>query len=677
MKKKVNYTIIITVIILCGFVLQRKYLNEFPSHIHAWAQSDRYALAIGFTKNNFDFFHPQTYVLNHQFPDTFKVPSENTITAVDFPIHDYIPALIMKLFKSTSPWCFRLYILLYSFIGLFFLYKLTDNLGMNIYKSILIIVIAISSPVFAYYQAGFLPTIPSLSNGIIGLYFYMRYLKNNRINSFCWAIFFLTIAALSRIPFSILLIAIIGFEFLKTLKVKSFELKKIFCICFSIASLIGYYLYNNYLTRKYGSMFLNHIMTPSNLKELIEILRVVKQNWLYQYFSKIHYIVFIVLAVISIYSLMKNKKVITYIQKQLFFIILIIFIGCFMYSFLMLKQFPAHDYYFLDTFFIPIILSIALMLSIIPGPKIGYTDLITTLAIFLISFFLIANAVNVQEVRRQTGSWDLTGQSINNFKHSKEFLDSLKIPENSKILDLCSLAPNIPFILMDRKGYATLTTSEKNIKKELTWKYDFIVVQNEFFLSEIYSSYPDIINEIEKVGDNNKISIYKLNRKNKKQTLIDFLGLNARSPLMKNKITFDSVAGNEWQNTKKTDLVSKSGKYSGMVTKDDEFGITFKQKDIKEFKNKSILLYLKANFLIGTEPLKDLYIVASISTPDKNIYYKSYDLAGLLTPGKTWQQIDLTFQLPQINENDFEVGIYIWNKGRNLTHYDDFEIQLF
>jgi hypothetical protein len=657
--------------------LQRNYINEFPSHIHAWAQSDRYALAIGFLKNKFDFFHPQTYILNHQFPGGFIVPSENSITAVDFPIHDYIPALLMKLFHTTSPWCFRLYILLYSFIGLFFLYKLANLLGTRIYKSILLIVLAITSPVFAYYQAGFLPTIPSLANGLIGLYFYMLYLKNNTINAFYCSVLFLTLAALSRPPFLILLIAIICCEFIYALKEKSFKLKKNIAFSISIISIIGYFLYNNYLRNKYGSMFLNHILPPSNLNELIEILQIVKQNWFYQYFSKIHYIIFIGLLFISIYQLTLKKIRLTDIQKQAFIIFFIILIGCLMYSFLMLKQFREHDYYFLDTFYIPFILLFAFMLSIVLPFKIKYLNGITNLFILLIMFFLIANAIKTQENRRLSANWDITGQTIRNFKDSKEFLDSLKIRRNTKILDMCSVAPNIPFILMDRIGYTILTTSAENIKRSLTWKYDYIVIQNEFFLSEIYSNYPDIINKIEKLGDNGKISVYKLQNGKKKKMLVDFLGLKDKLPVLSNKMTFDSIAGKEWQNIKSTNLVSYSGTYSGIVTKEDEFGITFKIKNIKELKYRSMLLYINAFFLENLKPLKDCYIVASISAGNDNVYYKSYDLANLIKLGNAWKRLDLTFQLPQIDKDDFEVGIYIWNRGHNLLYYDDFEIQLF
>lgn len=101
---------------------QKPTITCFPRDTHTWAQADRYAQALGFLQNDFDFFHPQTWVLNKQFPSDFKKASPNSITAVDFPVNEYIIALLMKLLGTTNPGVFRLYILFCSFAGLLFLF---------------------------------------------------------------------------------------------------------------------------------------------------------------------------------------------------------------------------------------------------------------------------------------------------------------------------------------------------------------------------------------------------------------------------------------------------------------------------------------------------------------------------------------------------------------------------
>ena len=117
------------VILVMGFLLHRNYITEFPMHTHAWTQSDRLALAYGFVNNGLNFFEPETFSLlkNESNIEDWKFPTNQSITAVDFPIHDFVPAIVMKLSGNKAPWIFRLYILLYSFIGLYVLFKLYSH----------------------------------------------------------------------------------------------------------------------------------------------------------------------------------------------------------------------------------------------------------------------------------------------------------------------------------------------------------------------------------------------------------------------------------------------------------------------------------------------------------------------------------------------------------------------
>ena len=167
-------------ILAAGLFLQSGYMNEYPTHVHAWAEQDHYALALGFINNGFDFFHPETMIYNKQFPGWWKEAYDNTITSVDFPIHEFNAALLMKLLGTTSPWVFRLWTLLWGFLGLFFLFKVAYHLTQEWMKSALVVAIALGSPVYAYFLNGFLPGIPALSMGIIGLWFYLKYYDSAR-----------------------------------------------------------------------------------------------------------------------------------------------------------------------------------------------------------------------------------------------------------------------------------------------------------------------------------------------------------------------------------------------------------------------------------------------------------------------------------------------------------------
>ena len=675
MKQKYRTYTTILIILLLGFLFHYKYINEFPSHIHAWTQSDRYALSIGFQNNNLNFFKPETFVMNHQFPDNWKVPSDNSITAVDFPIHDFIPAVIMKISGYRSPWIFRLYILLYSFVGLFFLHKITFLISKSFIKSILILIFAATSPVFVYYQGGFLPTIPSLSNAIIGLYFYVRYLYSNDNKQFNICLLFFTLSALSRTTFSIPLIAIFGLEFIRLIKKEAILKPKILPVVLSILIISSYFLFNNYLRNEYGSIFLNHFLPATSIEQAKEILKMVYERWGTQYFSQFHYLLYSLFLLTSLFFIFFKKRKINNEISMLLLLTAINFVGCIGFALLMLRQFPDHDYYFIDTFFLPIILSLILFVSIIPNINKQKHKVILTLFVFLSAIPLVTNAVRSQNNRRVTGFWDRMAATIENFNNSSRFLDSLGIAKNAKILVIDAYAPNIPFILMDRKGYAILSTKKEVIENSLSWKYDFIVLQKEFFLSDIYSTYPDILSRITKIAENDNILICKLSDNYKKQTLLKFLGLENKAPVFQAIQSYDSIPNKSWQNTQSTSDIFYSANKSGVLTPDMTYGLTYKTVKIKGITEVGKILYLSSYFF--AEKLNDCEIVVSINENGNNVYYKSFNLKELLKEKRKWEKVDLLFQLPQINNNDYELGIYLWNTGKSNLYIDDFTIKIY
>jgi len=511
MKKLILFTVFIVIAAL-SFYAHRKELHEFPTHIHAWAQCDRYALALGFIQNGFDFFHPQTYVLNKQFPHDFHLPYENGITAVDFPIHDFIPALLMKITGDTSSFYFRIYILLYSIAGLYFLFLL--GLRITGYRpyAVFIVFFVIFSPVFFYYQAGLLPTIPSLANLIIAYYYYFRYKESQKINFFIVGIFFLTLSVLSRTTYGIFMIAILIQELYSAAKNRRFSLKITGTFMLSIILIGSYLIYNHYLRIRHGSMFLSHPLLPDNLQQLPDLVSEIYQRWFYQYFSSFQYFFLLLIVVMAIVSSLWKRRFPDETDKLLIVQFVIATAGVFAFFLVMIRQFQSHDYYFLDTFLPVFILVLLLCFRFIRLNKASRFVFLGVMLIFLVGFAV--KTKTVQQQRRNTGGWDRQWMTMNNFWGSEILLDSLKIPQSAKILVLDAYAPNIPFILMNRSGYAVMITSEENIRQALTWKYDYIVTQDMYYISDLFLLYPGILNQIDRIGSNKKISVYVKNNRN-------------------------------------------------------------------------------------------------------------------------------------------------------------------
>jgi hypothetical protein len=671
--------IAIAVIILLGAILQKDYINEFPSHIHAWAQSDRYAIAQGYVNNNLNFFKPETFVFNHQFPHKWEVPSKESITAVDFPIHDYAVGVLMKTFGTTAPWVFRIYVLLYSFIGLFYLYKLAKVITGSFYKSILVLIIGATSPVFVYYQSGFLPSVPSLANAFIGLYFYIQFILTKKNRVFNLSILFLTLGALSRTTFAIPLIAVFGMEFLKVIQNKSEIRSKLLAVVTSVSSIFIFLIYNSYLREKYGSIFLNHFMLPRSWQEVIEICIAVKKTWLLDYFSKTHYIVFsATLALIALTLFFKKNKPRSN-QLNILMLIGVLFLGCIAFSVLMLRQFTAHDYYFLDTFYLPILLLFILTLSIVPDLNTKWFNTAMVIVVCLCAVPLVLNAVESQKSRRTTASWDRVQSTINNFKGASTYMDSIGIPLDAKILVIDAYAPNIPFLLMRRKGYALLSTRKELVEKALSWDCEYIIFQNDLFLSEIYTEFPQIISKIERKWDNGRISICSRNDADKSQTLDTFLGLDKKVPLIERDMDFDSLIEKGWQNTTSTSDLHYSGTHAGTLSKEMDFGLTFKSSNLDALKKSNTLLIIKSHVFRDSTMIlpPDIELVVSINENSKNTYYKSFNLQQLMKYSDEWEQINVLFQLPKITADDYELGIYLWNVGKAEIAIDDFGFKIY
>ena len=500
-----------------GLFLQRGYMNEYPTHIHAWAEQDHYALALGFINNGFDFFHPETMIYNKQFPGWWKEAYDNTITSADFPIHHFIVAIQMRFFGTTSPWVFRVYTLIISLIGLFFLFKTAFHITNNIPKSIIVTSIAFTTPVYAYYCNGFLPGIPAFSMSIIGFWFYVNFLDSNRKVHYVLSIAFLCLSALMRTTFIIALIATLCYGLLRIAKKESTFKGKLPIVILSLAVFVAYYLWNKHLRQCYGSLFLGHLLPPENLKDAKELLNIAYDNWRFQYFQRFHYQLMMVFALIAVsifiirFFRKKNQETSKIGHEKsklsLWWLPLGQLFGCLLFTIAMMQQIQYHDYYFIDTFFAPLLITIILILKAIPSPQKNLLIGMEYAIAVTVSVVMIQHVVKDQTYRRIMEDAALV--TYNCYKDSDQLLDSLHIPNDAKMLCIYGYAQNGPFIQMKRKGYIVMNDKDDLLKTALTWDYDYIVIENAKY-EEHFDNQKEIFSKLQKIGGDNKITIYTM-----------------------------------------------------------------------------------------------------------------------------------------------------------------------
>lgn len=505
MKDRIKHIIAFIIIVLAALFIEKNHMNEYPQYIHAWAEQDHYALALGFIDNGYDFFHPQTMIYNKQFPGWWAEASANTVTSVDFPIHEYAAALLMSIF-GTSPWVFRLWTLLLGLIGLIFLYKIAFSLTNDILKSVFVTFIALTTPVFAYYLNGFLPGIPALTFGIIGLWFYIEFINsNNKLSYFNFSIAFLTFAMLIRTTFAIEFVAILCFEMLRIFRKESSFVDKIPAVLAAFLVFGAYFLWKRHLDNQNGSVFLNYLLPAENLSDAKDYLHDAYHNWRFHYFQKYQY--YLILAIIlltigiSIYKAI-TKKMVQSDKKplSLFWLPIIYIFGCVLFCIAMMQQLPNHDYYFIDTLFLPILLIIILIIRKLPVLSNRYQFIAEAVMVMVLCFFMIRNVEEMQVERRY---YNGAVVSYENFKDSREFLDSLGVSRDAKILCLFGYAQNGPFIQMGRKGFSVMQDIDNLVNKSLSFDYDYVVIENCNL-----EKCDNILSRFEKISDNGKITIF-------------------------------------------------------------------------------------------------------------------------------------------------------------------------
>ena len=662
----------IGLLLAIGLFFNGKRLNDYPIYTHAWAQSDRYALAEGFQNNQLNFFKPEALVYNHQYPDDWQTEQKTTRTAVDFPVHDYAVACAMKLFGTNSPWVFRSYIFLYGIIGLFFLFRLSYLLTGNIWRSVFVALFGASSPVFVFYQIGFLPTIPSLANAIIGVYFYVIFLKNGKTKTWNWMVFFFILAALSRTTFIIPFIAVLGVELIRIRKRQTNFWNKLPAVLLGFGVVIGYMMYNSYLRNTYGSLFLFHLLPAKDFAQFIEISTQIWDTLVLTYFSIYHYLVLLLVLMAVVWTKLRLKSKFGTEYQHVTFFLSFYFIGTFLFLFFMFGQMNVHDYYFLDTLFLPIIIALSLMLAFLPPFK---NKLAKGVSLVLASGILIFCVMSARTlVHQRTEKYVLAEfkAGVEDFKGSDIWLDKQGVKRSDKILVIAAPTPNTPFILMKRKGFTTHRVSEQIFKNSQTWGWDYVVFQNQYFYSRDLQILPELLDGWEYISSNGKLTLCRKRKTPKRQSVVEFMGLKNRKPILYEKFSTNKKENSNWSKLK-VGRDSLDEEYLFLDEK-EEYGASYvKSNWLKLMEGPTIL---SASMKVKMTGKKETFIVLVVSDKNENALYYSYPIHENVVDAKDWQTIEFYSPLPQVKNAENGFSLFFYNKGSKMVKVKDLEFRI-
>jgi hypothetical protein len=336
-------------------------------------------------------------------------------------------------------------------------------------------------------------------------------------------------------------------------------------------------------------------------------------------------------------------------------------------------QFLDHDYYFLDTFYTPLVFLFLFFVVKLPESKNTFVSIsfnIFSILLF-IPVFIYAHTNLVTDNHQNEEYHNVT--SADNFKNSSHFLDSLHIPRSAKILVIGADGPNNPFILMKRKGYTVIYPDSVKIDRAIKWPFDYAVFENNKLMTHIYNNYNTITQYLSPIASNGLITVYKKNNHLVKNDLSAFLNLKTTPIIFHKRISFDTIPANCYE-VHLSD-VCYSGKKSGVVKPDNEYGFTYRANNITALNHKESILIVKSMFL-ADQKLNDLLLCITVRTHNKEILFSANNIDSRINSNK-WNEREFMFSLPKIDEKDFELSIFIWNRGKNTVFYDNFELTIY
>lgn len=639
------------VILFLGLSFHAGSLNEFPLGHHSWTQIDHYVLSLRFQENGFDFFHPETYFISRYPVDGKEFATGETITAVDFPIHQYIIGLLYAMTADAPIAVARGYMLLLSFIGLIFLWRLAILITGKSEKALIPLVIVATSPLFVFFQSAIMPTIPAWAATIAGLYYFLKSIKTNNPKHFYWAVFFLSLAAMVRTTFVMPLLAVCATQWLFWLRARTLHIPSIAATVLGFMAIGGYYVYNSVLRKEYGSIFLSALLPAKNWDELRSIFIHVMETWGLHFFSIWQYLLMMAVAIVGLIFALRQKQL-SQIQQQLVVLTIIWLVGCFMFFIALALQFPNHDYYFLDTFFTPIILLVVFFLSVISLPTKRWLSFAVATLILILAIPMWKDAHAFKIALSDTDWWNRIAITHHNFQDSNLLLEELNIVEDAVILVIDAYSPNLPLLHLKRTGHPLLNTGRNHLQQAMTWDWDYAVIQNEFFFSDVYQNYPEIINELEWVGGNGKLSVYRESATVAGQGLHNFLGLHHQKSVFESHFQIGE-SNDEWsvwiENTEESANLTNT-----------EFPITFRKTHL-DFEDKHVQMLINVWAATADSALSEL--VVKIDRNDSILFYRSYDF------NHSSSLMAATYlQLPALLAGDV-LSAYLWNRNKRNSYW--------
>ncbi|MFH1414866.1 MAG: hypothetical protein ABIH89_02115 [Elusimicrobiota bacterium] len=240
MKKDISvYSVIVAVFL----IVQIPYIFRGLSGEHRLRQADTAAVARNFFAESSDILKPR--IDNRR--------DKTGITAMEFPVFNYLVSLIYRLTGSAWFGWGQIMSLVFA-VGIFFLiYRFSVIMGFRFRYKAVIAVSLLMNDLFFRFSAKFMPETIALFTALSGSIFFIEYAAGRKDTyKILMSWFFLSMSILIR-PYMVMLCFPVLVYTFRNIKNKSVEMKgAILGVSILLPFSLWYYFYCPYLVEKYG-----------------------------------------------------------------------------------------------------------------------------------------------------------------------------------------------------------------------------------------------------------------------------------------------------------------------------------------------------------------------------------------------------------------------------------------
>lgn len=672
--KKPQLLFILILFLASLFYGYQQIIFNRPQSIHKWRQADCASIALNYYQNGMHFFSPEVNNLTSDGGTSGKCMTS------EVPLLYYSSAILYKVF-GYHDFLFRLLNTLLFFLGLFYLFKTIHLLSKDTFWSIALTLLIFSSPVLVYYGNNYLSNSTAFAFTLVGWYFFIRFLLEKQQRLFYVSLLIFFCAAMFKVTALFSLFAIAGVYLVEIIKVKRlpeiaglFTKRRHFIFpVLLIVMLIGAWLmYASHYNSLHNCTYFSTTIFPFwdyDQATIFSIINQIYHNWGPQYF---HPTVFVILFIALGFILSRSNKT----SQLLTWVIIFLLVEEIAYFLLQFWTFRDHDYYTIDMF----ILAVVILLATIQYLYEKHPALLKS--VWIKAAFALFVAFNLYYAR--TKLIDRYSDKVNDFRKNEDlytitpYLRSIGLSSNDTVISIPDYS-HASLYLMNLKGWTEYTEHQFNSGVSYSYNADSVSVSESISKGARYM----IVNGIGELyakpylqsfctflkGHYNNVLIFELNKEEKnfnlKTRTIKAVYLCDSEMLTADNLNYTNKEGQLFADgNTQSDQFALNGHFSCKLDATHPYGMTIKLNGLKKGESIRINAWRKLGGKVES------YIIVS----GENYYNGNFTIVNKDSLG--WEKLETELFISSDLEGK-ELGIYLYNHGKDSVYFDDFSLRWF